>query len=611
MQETMQKNEQILPITPPQTAASQGGTAIQLGLSHLIAGAMALGLFFLIAGLHVQQFYALLIALAAAGVCGLLCTLNLQYSLYLLELTLLRLAHGQPRSEMNNDGYRKYFVRRWPLGPLFLRLHEIEQRIQHYATNEQLTTELREKTLQQASEAAARAERYRIARELHDSIKQQIFSMSVSAAAAKALWQGEHSEDAREAVEDIQRSAKEAQVEMQALLQQLRPSPLENTSLVEALHVQAQALGFRTGAQLHVDLGTLPENDRLLPGTQETIFRLVQEAFANIAKHARARTIWLELHTMGQALRIEVRDDGQGFDTAKVRNGMGLNNLHERAQELHGRVEVSSQPGQGTIVLISIPLLEAPCAVRSPEEEARQRYELARADELARRGYQLCTNASFLGTVLGLAGIITSLSPAWGMAVLGGLLVAIYGYASGVYYRTRVALSAGRESRVALELAQHQYRVGLDLMRLTSLGALYALNLSRLLHFASGRWLLIGTFACLVALIQFLRWRYYLDTERYYGVLSTQELGWELERRRQILVRSLTIWFVASAAGLIYAHSLFVLPPLTPAQQNTYGIAILLLVMGIGLFAEYVQNQRWKQTLHKREHNTSVQEREG
>jgi hypothetical protein len=215
-----------------------------------------------------------------------------------------------------------------------------------------------------------------------------------------------------------------------------------------------------------------------------------------------------------------------------------------RAQELHGRVEVSSQPGQGTTVLISIPLLEA---LRSPAEEARQRYELAR------RGYQLCANASFLGTAMGLVGIVT-LNHAWGIAVLGGLLVAIYGYASGVYYRTRVALSAGRGSRAALELAQRQYRVGLDLMRLTSVGALYALNLARFLHFSTGRWLLVGTFACLVGLIQFSRWRYYRDTERYYGVLSTQELGWELERRRQTLVRSLTLWFVASAAGLISAH---------------------------------------------------------
>jgi signal transduction histidine kinase len=611
MQETLQKHEQILPSTPPQIAGSQGSTAIQLGLSHLVAGAVALGLSALLAQLHIQQFYALLIALAAAAICGLLCTLNLQYSLYLLELVLSRLAYGQSRLEMRNkDGNkddRNYFVRRWPLGPLFLRLQGTEQRIQHYVSNEVLTTDLREKALQQAREAAALAERNRIARELHDSIKQQIFSISASAAAARALWQGENIEDAREAVEDIQRCAKEAQVEMQALLQQLRPAPLENTSLIEALTIQAQALGFRTGTQVHVNLGTLPENDRLLPGTQEAIFRLVQEAFANIAKHARARTIWLELQAVEQALRIEVRDDGQGFDTAQVCNGMGLNNLHERARELHGRVEISSQPHQGTAVLISIPLL---AALRSPEEEARQKYELARADELARRGYQLCTNASFLSATIGLAGIIGFLAPLSDITVFGGLLIAIYGYASGAYYRARVALSAGRESRAALELGQRQHKVRQDMLRLGSLSILYALNLARHLHATPGRWLFVGAIVCLVGLLQFSRWQYYRDTERYYTLLSTKELGWELERRRQVLSRSLTTCLVVSAIGLIYAHSLFVLPPQTPAQQNAYVIAIILLLVGIGLFSSYFQIQRWQKTLSQREHNGSAQAKE-
>jgi signal transduction histidine kinase len=614
MQETLQKQEQIGLSTPPQATASQSGTAIQLGLSHLIAGAVALGLFFLLAQLHVQQPYALLIALAAGSIGGFLCTLNLQYSLYLLELTLSRLAHGQWDSTINNENHREVFVRRWPLGPLFLRLQEIRQRIQHYVANELLTSELREKALQQAREAAAQSERNRIARELHDSIKQQIFSMSVSAATLKALGSdqsgpyGENAEDARKAVEDIQRSAREAHVEMQALLQQLRPAPLENSSLVEALHVQAQALGFRTGAQVYVELAALPDDDRLLPGTQEAIFRMVQEAFANIARHARARTIWLALHTTEQALRIEIRDDGQGFDTANVRTGMGLNHLHERAQELHGSVEVSSQPGQGTTVLISIPLLES--SHGNPEEEARQHYELARANEQATRAYQLCSNASFLSIVLALAGILASLGPVWGLAVLGGLLVSLYGYASGVYYRTRVALSAGRESRAALELAQHQHRVRADLTRLAALGVLYALNLTRLSHTPTGRWLLIGAFICLLGLVQFARWRYYRDTDRYFGLLSSQELSWELERRGQIFTRSLTLWGIISIAGLISAHSLFVLPPLTLAQQNAYGLAIILLLVGASLFSEYVQVRRWKQRLSKREANEPLQEKE-
>jgi signal transduction histidine kinase len=608
MQETIKKREDIDLYLPPPVAASQGGIAIQLGFSHLVAAAATLGLFLGLDQFHVQQLYALLISLAAAGLCGVLCTLNLQYGLYLLEMTLSRLTHGHALSSIYTDHTRREFVRRWPLGPLFLRVQGVERRLTSSASNDVLTAGLREKALQQVSEAAALAERTRIARELHDSIKQQIFSISVSAAAAKMLWQGESSEDARTAIEDIQRSAKEAQVEMQALLQQLRPTPLENTGLLEALHIQAQALGFRTGAQVHVELGALPENDRLLPGTQETIFRLVQETFANIARHARAHTIWLTLHSAEQALHIEIRDDGQGFDTAIVRAGMGLTNLHERAQELHGRVEVSSQPGRGTTVRISLPLLEA---LRNPTEEARQKYEQAHANEQARRGYQLCMNGSLFGTVTGLAGILTALPLLWGLIVLGSLLIAIYGYIAGVYYRTRVALSAGRESIDALELSQNQYRAGLNLLRLTSIGALYAFNLARPLHSASGHWLLIGVLVCVVVFLQLSRWRYRQETEHYYSLLSRQELSWELERRGQTLTRLMTTWGVVCVVGLISGRTLFVFPPLTLAQQNAYVLAIILLLMGVSTITDYRQIQRWKRTRDASERGVPSSAKEG
>lgn len=110
------------------------------------------------------------------------------------------------------------------------------------------------------------------------------------------------------------------------------------------------------------------------------------------------------------------------------------------------------------------------------------------------------------------------------------------------------------------------------------------------------------------ALVQFLRWRYYRDTERYYGLLSIPEQIWELERRKQMLVRSMTLWCVACGAGLILARSLFVLPPVTPAQQNVYGIAVILLLTGIGIFSDSVRVQRWKQMLSKREQNASARE---
>ncbi|GCE21212.1 hypothetical protein KDK_50120 [Dictyobacter kobayashii] len=127
-------------------------------------------------------------------------------------------------------------------------MQALSQRIEQLAEQARLGNEYRARLRQQASEEATQEERNRIARDLHDSIKQQIFSMSISAAAARAHARAGHlAPEAMEAIEDIQQTAREAQVEMQALLQQLRPVALEHTTLREALRMQAEALGYRTG----------------------------------------------------------------------------------------------------------------------------------------------------------------------------------------------------------------------------------------------------------------------------------------------------------------------------------------------------------------------------
>ncbi|HEU5383394.1 MAG TPA: sensor histidine kinase [Ktedonobacteraceae bacterium] len=590
------------------TASSQRSTALHLGLSYLLTSAVALGLFAWSSHLRVPPFSAWVISLVAAAACGFLCTLHLQYSLYLLELTLSRLTHdwlhlvGDERDDLP-------WLARWPLGPLFLRAREVEQRIQRYRTNERLTVDVREQALQQAREAAALAERNRIARELHDSIKQHIFGINASAAAARAYWQRESLERVRTSLEDIERSAQGAQVEMQALLLQLRPAPLENTSLLEALHIQAQALGFRTGAQVKVDIAALPDNERLLPGTQEAIFRLVQEAFANIARHARAQTVWLALRTVGQEVCITVRDDGQGFEPAHVRSGMGLANLRERTRALYGSVEISSQPGQGTTVLITIPLLEA---LRSPQEEARQRYELARAEEMARRNYRLSATASFLGTALGWVGIVNGWWNTFlGLSVLGAFLVTLAGFVRGVWYRARVASGAGRESRAALELVQEHYRVSMGLLLPLGLGVLYLVRVVGPLGMTPTLWLFLGIVLCLGGPIQVLLWRYVQEMKRYYCQLSPEELGPELERRQQWFTRALILWGVVSAAGLILARSLFALPPVTPAQQNADGMALILLLGGLSTVWNYKLIVYLKQQLRQRTNDQSIQAQEG
>jgi hypothetical protein len=154
--------------------------------------------------------------------------------------------------------------------------------------------------------------------------------------------------------------------EMNAPLQQLSPAPLEKVGLVQALRDQCEALGYRTGALVAVEIGALPDDDRLPPGAQESLFRIAQEALSNIARHARAKTVTLSLGEQEGALRLEIRDDGQGFGPgAGPGSGMGLANIQERARALGGIAAISGSPGPGTSIIVQLPLA-APIARQEP-----------------------------------------------------------------------------------------------------------------------------------------------------------------------------------------------------------------------------------------------------
>jgi len=217
----------------------------------------------------------------------------------------------------------------------------------------------RQAWLLQLSEVAAQEERNRLARDLHDSIKQQLFSINVSTAAAQARWETDP-EGARSALDDVRRSAHEAMVEMKALLQQLRPQVLSGTGLIEALREQGNALGYRSGAAVSVELGEPLPDDRMPAGASEALFRIAQEALANVARHARARTVTVHLGREEEMAVLRVEDDGQGFDPATAKSGMGLRNLRERAAAAGGRVEIVARPGAGTQVTALLPLAPAP-----------------------------------------------------------------------------------------------------------------------------------------------------------------------------------------------------------------------------------------------------------
>ena len=312
-------------------------------LTHLLAGVAALAVAAAAQRGNAAPWLVAVLALGAACATGWLLTIELRRNLQLTELALQRLTDGQPIAALPSGP-------RWPLAKLIALVDALGTRERQYGA-------LRQQMLTHTEQAAVQEERNRLARDLHDSIKQQLFSINVQAAAAQARWNHDP-QAAQGAVADVRRSAHEAMVEMRALLQQLQPAPLETVGLIEALRDQCEALGYRSGAHVATHFGALPSDDQLPPGAQDALFRIAQEALGNVARHARAEHVALHLDQHDDALLLQVRDDGQGFDPQHAHGGMGLGNMRERVQLIGGTITMESAPGSGTVLTVRVPLVQ-------------------------------------------------------------------------------------------------------------------------------------------------------------------------------------------------------------------------------------------------------------
>ena len=197
-------------------------------------------------------------------------------------------------------------------------------------------------------------ERNRLARDLHDSIKQQIFVIQTAAATAQVRFDDDEA-GTKQALDQVRDAAREAMTEMQVMLDQRRTAPLENSGLIESLKKQCDALGFRTGAKVDFALGELPGAETFAPGEHEAIQRVAKKALANVARHARAAAVQVSLGSVNGQVELRVQDDGAGLDPNRQARGQGIGNMRARAAEFGGTLGLTSQPGESTSVVFAIP----------------------------------------------------------------------------------------------------------------------------------------------------------------------------------------------------------------------------------------------------------------
>jgi two-component system, NarL family, sensor histidine kinase LiaS len=213
-----------------------------------------------------------------------------------------------------------------------------------------------ENLLETRGELATLEARNSFARDLHDSVKQQVFATSLQIAAARALI-----EQDKEAAESHLARADElvrlAQKELNVLIHEMRPAALEGKGLPAAL--SDYAANWSRRSEIPAEVSVRGERETPLE-VEQALFRVAQEALANVVRHSGASRAEIDLIYDADRLTLRVADDGRGFDpTKRSQEGFGLQSMSERLEKLGGRVDVESTPGEGTRVVCVCPLAGA------------------------------------------------------------------------------------------------------------------------------------------------------------------------------------------------------------------------------------------------------------
>jgi len=260
----------------------------------------------------------------------------------------------------------------WLRGDLFVHLEDavedelgcladqVDQLVVLLAHDEQDLSELRQREDRLADQVRALSiaeERARLARELHDGVKQQLFSLAITASAIQDRVQAQPEcmpSEMAEMVNQVKTTAQAAQHEMTGLLEGLRPISIQQRGLAATLNEHTLLFGAREHLLIYLEV---QGNDDVLPlPVAETLYLVAQEALNNVARHARATRVDMKLICLPEEASLTVRDNGAGFDMSQPHRGMGTVSMQDRLVAIGGRLILRSSPGRGTQVIAQVGL---------------------------------------------------------------------------------------------------------------------------------------------------------------------------------------------------------------------------------------------------------------
>ena len=254
---------------------------------------------------------------------------------------------------------------RWSEGDFFYYIEDADgDEISQFAQRLNNMAQQLQSLLRRRQEMAISEERTRLARELHDSVTQLIYSVTLYAeAAAEVLGRGE-TETAASHLRELRDTAQEALREMRLLIFELHRPALGQGGLATALQARLDAVETRGG--MHAELQV--EGGEQLPRlVQEELYSIAREGLNNALKHAHANRVRIRLQFITDETVLEISDDGIGFDPTieRSRGGFGISGMQERARKLGGTLEVQTAPGKGTRVIAHVPAGSQPQAFQN------------------------------------------------------------------------------------------------------------------------------------------------------------------------------------------------------------------------------------------------------
>lgn len=208
--------------------------------------------------------------------------------------------------------------------------------------------------MSEAEEHAIQLERVRLSRELHDDIAQKLFSLSAHSATLPQLIQQDSQAGIKQA-HYIAQLSEQANLDLRALLMNLRPSQMIQHGLSDAL--ESLCSDWQRANLIPVECTLALQGKYISVGTQDVIYRITQEALSNIAKHAHAKSVTVSVLEGAHQLTVSITDDGVGFDMTQPANGhFGLMSMRERARVVGGQMTIESDTGHGTTIKVILPI---------------------------------------------------------------------------------------------------------------------------------------------------------------------------------------------------------------------------------------------------------------